>query len=126
MNPHTSSKHELLTRQLKHNMYRRGHIAGLSIALCRLESNLLRGDGGSFVESMAKPSDDLQHLDSSTRLEDNLQVNFTLDLQAARFRGVLRLRFFQDLNRNQSRRSAFCRRREFPSRGARIAKAAGP
>src|ERR1700682_937743 len=93
--------------QTEFNSHARREIHRLTFAPCRLELDLLRCASCCFIETVAQPAYDPVHLDAAVRQEHHLDNNVTFYFQTAPFRGVLRMRFFQDINR---RRGAFGRR----------------
>src|SRR5467141_3254049 len=90
--------------QTKFNSHARREIHRLAFASCRLELDLLRCASRCLIETMAQAADNPVHLNAAVRQEYHLQYNVAFDFQATPFRGVLRMRFFQNVNR---RRGAF-------------------
>src|SRR5881394_3982216 len=80
----------------------------LTIALCRLELDLLRRMHGGIVEPVTQTADDPVYLNAPVCQEYHVQNNVTFDLQTAPLRRILRTRLFQDVHR---RRGAFAVRR---------------
>src|SRR5467141_4635779 len=71
----------------------------LTFAPCRLELDLLRCASCCFIETVAQTAYNSVHLDAAVRQEHHLDDNVTFYFQTTPFRGVLRMRFFQDVNR---------------------------
>src|SRR5260370_25148388 len=81
---------------------------GLGISLGRFEFYLLSCPLRGLIEAMAKPTHDSVHLDRAVSLEDHVEYHVTLEPKTTPFRGVLRMRFVQNINRG-GRRIARCR-----------------
>src|ERR1700694_4584925 len=93
--------------QTEFNSHARREIHRLTFAPCRLELDLLRCASCCFIETVAQTAYDSVHLDAAVRQEHHLDYNVTFYFQTTPFRGVLRMRFFQDVKR---RRGALGRR----------------
>src|SRR6266853_2106931 len=97
-------------RQTEFNSHARRKIHWLAFPFCRLEFDLLRCASCCFIQTMAETADYPVHLNAAVCKEYHLQNNVTFYSQSTPFRGVLRARFFQYVNR---RRRAFAADRFF-------------
>src|ERR1700674_70968 len=99
--------------QTEFNSHARRKIHRLTFAPCRLELDLLRGASCCFIKTMAETTHNPVHLNASVRQEYHLENNVAFNSQSTPFRGVLRTRFFQNVNRG---RGAFTVRRSLLGR----------
>src|SRR6266849_3723739 len=90
--------------QTEFNSHARREIHRLAFAPCRLELDLLRCASCCFIETMAQTAYNPVHLNAAVRQENHFENNVPFYFQTTPFRGVLRTRFVQDINR---RRRAF-------------------
>src|SRR6266852_1627491 len=94
--------------QTEFNSHARRKIHRLAVASCWLELDLLRCACCCFIETMPQTAYNPIHLNAAVRQEYHLENDVTFYPQTTPFRGVLRMRFVQDINR---RRRAFAGRR---------------
>src|SRR6266478_4607950 len=94
--------------QTEFNSHARGEIHKLAFPFCGLEFDLLRRASRCFIETMAQTAYHPVHLNAAVCQEYHLKNNVTFYLQTTPLCRVLRMRFFQYVNR---RRGAFAGRR---------------
>src|SRR6202795_3090820 len=99
--------------QTEFNSHARRKIHRLTFAPCRLELDLLCCASCCFIKTMAETTHNPVHLNASVRQEYHLENNVAFNSQSTPFRGVLRTRFFQNVNRG---RGAFTVRRSLLGR----------
>src|SRR5260370_16809928 len=87
--------------QTEFNAHARRKVHWLPLAFCPLELDVVRCASCCFVEPMAQTAYNPVHLHAAVRQEYHLQINVTFNSQSTPFRGVLRTRFFQYVNRRR-------------------------
>src|SRR6266852_2788030 len=70
----------------------------LAVPLCRFELDFLRGSGRRLIEAVAESADDAIDLNGTVGQKYQIEDHVPLDSQTAPFRGVLRLRFGQNVD----------------------------
>src|SRR6266851_5287924 len=87
--------------QTEFNAHARRKVHWLTFASCRLELDVLRCASCCFIEPMAQTAYNPVHLHAAVREEYHLENNVAFNSQSTPFRGVLRTRFFQYVNRRR-------------------------
>src|SRR6266436_2433754 len=87
--------------QTEFNAHARRKVHRLTLASCRLELDVLRCASRCFIEPMAQTAYNPVHLHAAVRQKYHLENNVTFNSQSTPFRGVLRTRFFQYVNRRR-------------------------
>src|SRR5580704_4020252 len=82
------------------NPYSGRKIHRFTLALCRLEFDLLCSFDGGFVEAVSQAADHAVHLDAAVREEHQIQNHVSFNSQTTPFRGVLGAGLVQNNNRS--------------------------
>src|SRR5277367_2869651 len=93
----------LLHRKLKHNVNHRCRIHCHASAQSRLELDFVGGADCGFIETVTQTAHYFFDLQFAVRSEGNLQQDFSLQLQLARFICVNGIRFVHDLHWSRGR-----------------------